>query len=198
MKTKILAILILIELASMAYLLYLLRQPAVPDKIGVTLVWLLPISLGLHVVEEFFFPGGLMQWDKDYRPQFEPALKPMYYFRINAIGMAASILTSLGASSFIEIRLWLAFTMVFPGYNSFWHIWGAIRSRRYCPGMLTSLVLYLPLTVISLAYFLRTGRLDVISALVCIALAPFYQLVSEYFHRRNLKKLGINKPLESD
>lgn len=32
------------------------------------LLWAVPVSFALHVVEEFFLPGGFMPWYHQFRP----------------------------------------------------------------------------------------------------------------------------------
>ena len=73
MKTRLGGVISLIEIASVAALLFLLRQEGLPAKTGVSLVFFLPITFGLHVFEEFIFPGGANEWFKTYRPQYAEA-----------------------------------------------------------------------------------------------------------------------------
>jgi hypothetical protein len=56
MKTKLIAVIALIEIASVSLLLFLLNQEVLPSKTGIILVLLQPITFGLHVTEEFIFP----------------------------------------------------------------------------------------------------------------------------------------------
>jgi hypothetical protein len=181
MKIKLFAAITLIEAVLITLLLFFLTQEMLPDKVGVTLVWIQPIAFGLHIAEEYVFPGG-----------FASRMTPSYPFKINAIGGIASALLSfgafnyLGSYSFVEIRGWL-FVMSALAFNGLEHIRGAILTKRYSPGMVTGIVLFLPLAVISYAYFLRNRIVDIPSALVCIALGSLAQPVLDFFHKRKIR-----------
>jgi hypothetical protein len=63
MKHTLIGSILLLEAAVLALLLFL-HLESLPDKTGLTLVRLLPIAFGLHVLEEFGFPGGFSDWYK--------------------------------------------------------------------------------------------------------------------------------------
>jgi hypothetical protein len=164
-----------VEIASVAALLFLLGQPGLPAKFGLVLVFGLPISFGLHVCEEFFFPGGGAAWFRLARPESAQVYTEGYFFWINAIPLGLAFLVTLGTFdfaggySFFGIRAWLAFLCFQAIQVVLFHLMGTIRLRRYSPGMVTNILLYLPLTVTAFVYLLRTGTVDPISAVVCIA-----------------------------
>jgi hypothetical protein len=195
MKTKLFSAILLIEIASVSLLLFLLSQKGLPAKIGVTLVFLQPIIFGLHVFEEFIFPGGYVDWYRSHSPQLADALTPSYLLRINVIPLVASLLVSLGSfdyistSSFGGIRAWLVF-LSFLSFNGLFHIRGAILAKKYSPGMVSSIGLYFPLTIISFIYFLKTGAVDVFSGIVCIVIGSSFQTILDYLKKRILKKKG--------
>ena len=163
-----------IEIASVAGLLFLLRQAGTPPKVGIVLVFFLPISFGLHVFEEFIFPGGGPGWFKLYRPQYAQAYTDSYFFNINAIPLVLSLLVTLGTFdfaggfTFFGIRAWLAFLSFQAIQVIFFHVLGIIKTGRYSPGMVTNILLYVPLTVISFIYLLHTGIVDIVSAVLCV------------------------------
>jgi hypothetical protein len=197
MITRLGAVIALIEVASIAFVLLLLKQEGLPDKTGVILAFLLPITFGWHVFEEFIFPGGFGDWVKSYRPKLANVVTPSYLFKINFIPLVASVLVSLGAFdymgaySFGGIRAWLTFLSILA-FNASFHIRGAIQTKRYSPGVVTSIVLYLPLTIISFTYFLRTGAVDMFSAIVCLAIGSVFQSVLDYFKERSMKKVNVS------
>jgi hypothetical protein len=55
-------------------LFFLLGQHGLPTKAGIVLVWLVPMAFGLHVAEEFAFPGGYPNWYKACSPKLAEAL----------------------------------------------------------------------------------------------------------------------------
>ena len=194
MKGKLGGVIALVEIASVTSLLTLLGQPAgVPSPLGVSLVFLLPITFGLHVFEEFIFPGGGSDWFKRYRPQYAGAYTESYFFKVNAFPLVLSVLVSLGsfdyrgAFSFFGIRAWLAF-LFFQALNAVFHLRGTIQSRRYSPGVGVGLVLYIPLAVGSFIYFMTTGVIDPVSAVICIVIGSLIQPVLDRIKERSLKK----------
>ena len=195
MKRRLGGIIALLEIASTTVLLFLLGQRWLPPAIGVVLIFLLPITFGLHVFEEFIFPGGAMEWFKLYRPQYAEAFTESYLFKINAFPLILSGLVSLGAFdyrgafSFFGIRAWLAF-LFFLALNGIFHIRGTIQTKHYSPGVVVSIVLFIPLAVISFIYFLGAGVVDIFSAIICVAVGSSIQPVLDYIKRRNLTNSG--------
>ena len=195
MKTRLGAVIASIEIVSITALFFLLRQEGLPAKFGVSLVFFLPITFGLHVFEEFIFPGGSGNWFKIYHPQYAKAYTQSYFFKVNAIPLVLSVLLTFGtfdyagAFSFFGIRAWLAF-LSFLAINAIFHIRGTIETKHYSPGLVVSILLYLPLTIIGFTYLLRTGVVDIVSAIVCIAIGLLIQPVLDYIKKRNLKIEG--------
>jgi Protein of unknown function with HXXEE motif len=193
MKTWFIGLVAFIEAVSVAFFLFLRKQGIAPDKIGLTLVWLLPVTFGLHVCEEFVFPGGFFDWYKTYRPRFAPVVTPSYLFKINAFPGVATVLVALGTLnymggySFGGIRSWLGFVSILA-FNGVWHIRGAIQTRRYSPGLVTSIALYIPLAIVSGAIFFRKGVVDTLSAVVCLAVGLAFQPVLDSFKERRIRE----------
>jgi hypothetical protein len=140
------------------------------DKNVILLFWALPIALSLHVFEEFAFPGGLKQWIKACKPR-----KPksdFWYFFVNAAGIVGTFYLALNASSDLDLRIYLFLVALMAG-NAASHIRGTIQKKQYCPGTVSGVLLLLPLFVISYWYFLDAGKLDLLSAIICICAGIF-------------------------
>ena len=148
------------------------------DKILPLLVWAMPISFLLHVTEEFFFPGGFISWFHRYRPKCE-GTKTSHYIAINVLGflliLAAAIKMSVSHSEYGNLLIILG---ILSCNGIFTHLLGAVRTKTYSPGMVTSIVLYLPLTVLSYLTVLSSGRLNPAWLPLCIALGPLMELYS--------------------
>ena len=193
MKTRLGLVIALVEITSAAFLLLLLGQQNLPAEFGVALVFLMPITFGTHVCEEFIFPGGGSDWFKAYHPEYVEAFTESYYFKINAIPLVLSFLVSLGAFnyaggfSFWGVRAWLAFLSML-GFNVIFHIHGEIKTKQHSPGIVTAILLYVPLMIISFIYLLGTGVVDIISAILCLAAGSLLQPALDYLKKRSLKK----------
>jgi hypothetical protein len=195
MKTRLGIVIALVELASAAGPFFLRMQAGLPAKFGLVMVFCLPIIFGLHVVEEFIFPGGAPAWFTLYHPQHAGAYTESYFFKVNAIPLVLSVLLAFGtfdfagSFSFYGIRAWLVF-LSFLAFNALFHIRGTFETKRYSPGLLVSLSLYLPLAIIGFTYLLRTGAVDVVSAVVCFGLGSVLQPALDYLKKRNSKIEG--------
>jgi len=191
-RTRLGGIIAITEFASLAVLLILVRQKIVPDKVGILLVLLLPIAFGLHVTEEFIFPGGFISWDNIFRPKYTDT-PGSFYIKVNAIPAVASLLLALGAFdyrgkySLFGIRGWLAF-LTFLAWNACFHLRGAVRTRRYSPGMVTGFLLFIPLTIASYINFKKVGVLDSLSTVLCMVVGLAIQPILDFVKNRGLKK----------
>jgi len=195
LAAKLGVVIVLVEIAAISALLFLLRRPELPAGTGVILVFLLPVTFGLHVWEEFVFPGKGADWFRAYHSEYGPAFKDSYFFKINAIPLVLALLVTLGTFdfaggfSFWGIRAWLAF-LCMQGFNVIFHIRGVIqlKTKQGAPGIVTACLLYVPLVVTSFAYLLKTGSVDVISAIICLAVGSLLQPALDLIKKQSMRK----------
>ena len=195
LAAKLGLVIILIEISAVSALFFLLRQPGLPARMGVILVFLLPVTFGLHVWEEFVFPGKGADWFRAYHSEYGPAFKDSYFFKINAIPLVLALLVTLGTFdfaggfSFWGIRAWLTF-LCMQGFNVIFHIRGVIqlKTKQGAPGMVTACLLYVPLVITSFAYLLKTGSMDILSAIVCLAVGSLLQPALDLIKKQSMKK----------
>jgi len=147
---------------------------------GPWLVFALPIAFGLHVCEEFAFPGGYPEWAVRFHPERARAMTTSHFYRVNIIGGLAALGASLGAFdysggySYIGVRVWLVMLATLV-VNAVGHVSGAVASKRYCPGVVTSVVLFLPLAVAGTRVLVGSGVVGVLSAAAFVAVGvPAY------------------------
>lgn len=146
-------------------------------------------AASLHIVEEFVFPGGFAAWDRRYRPGFRDSIKPRFHVIINGLLLLACY--NVGALGFapIGIAAWLTVTALLSA-NAIWHLRGAVRTRSYSPGMVTGLVLYLPLTIYGYVRFIRSGQASLPTAILAGAAGASYQLwVGNALHRWRMRRV---------
>lgn len=145
-------------------------------KISSLLVWALPISFCLHVMEEFLLPGGFIEWYHRYRPKFA-RVKPSHYVKVNGIGFLLILETAIKASKGSGYNGLLIVWGLLSCNAVFTHLLGAVKTRQYSPGMVTGIALYLPLTVLSYIAVVQLNRMDLFSLLFCIAVSPLLEIV---------------------
>ncbi len=189
MKTKFLWLVVSIEIFAIFFMVFFYNRDYLPGNIGVLLAWFLPVAFGLHLMEEFVFPGGFREWNMAYKSIFADALTPSYLIKINLIGGLASIFAPLGvfnymgAYSFGGVRCLLLLMALF-GNNAWYHVRGSILTKKYSPGMITGIFLYVPLLLISYFYFIKTGAVGLFSAIICLILGAFFQNVLDFIKQR--------------
>jgi hypothetical protein len=109
------------------------------------LVWLFVAAYGVHVLEEY--AGGFPEWMAAVlgRPLPRPA-----FIAINAVAFVV-LCAAARLSTTSKSRGWLAVaiaTIVFA--NGILHLLGSLATASYSPGLLTGMVLYLPLGQLAL------------------------------------------------
>src|SRR4051812_11952887 len=120
------------------------------------LFWALPIAAAAHIFEEFVFPGGFKAWYARYRPETATSFTPAFAIGINALLLVGCVSPLLNGTSPQSIALWLTLAALLVGNMGF-HARAALKMREYSPGLVTALLLYLPLGVVGFIHFLRTG-----------------------------------------
>ena len=85
------------------------------------------------------------------------------------------------------IRAWLVLA-TFMAWNALFHMRGAVHTRRYSPGMVTGLLLFVPLSICSYVHFLSSGAVDALSVVPCVVVALLIQPVMDFI--KSGPKLG--------
>ena len=139
-------------------------------------------AASLHIIEEFVYPGKFKQWYVLYKPDIKKSISKRFLILINTgLLILCYDIGALGPSR-IGIALWLA-VMAMLAANGIWHIKGAIKTRRYSPGVITGSIIYLPLTVYGYILFLSAGQINIFIAMASFAVGASYQFWSNMFHR---------------
>jgi len=145
--------------------------------------WLPLLAAGLHIVEEFLFPGGFAEWDRAYRPEFAKTITPRFHIIVN--GLLLILCYDAGALSDkpAGVALWLTLAALLAT-NGIWHAIGALRTDRYSPGMITGMGLYVPLAIWGFPYFVLRGRASIPTAIAAFLIGASYHLwVGKAIHR---------------
>jgi len=128
--------------------------------------WGLLAASCAHVVEEYVYPGGFLESAREVAPgAFEHASIPI------VIGVNASMIIGCLNAALMRRRnpfygLSMASLLFF---NAILHSGASIRLRKYSPGLLTGLCLYVPLSVYAFVSYARSSgfkRSTAISAAV--------------------------------
>jgi hypothetical protein len=139
--------------------------------------WIFWAFLGasvLHVTEEYGYPGGFLAGLREASPAFAPAATARFAFVINALFLALCVVAALVGARCLWLGLSIAALML---WNTLLHLGTSLKLRRYMPGTVTAVALYIPLGLFAYERFLASGRLDPTALAVSIALGLAWNLV---------------------
>lgn len=151
------------------------------------LFWLPGICVALHIIEEFVWPGGFLAWHRRYRPEFAASITSRHAIVYNAILLAVTfVLGWMGPAWPRGLSLWLILTALLA-FNGLFHAVGVLRLRQYSPGVVTGLILYVPLCVWGFWYFIQKNQASLLMAITSLILGLLYNVYSYLNHRRRAK-----------
>ncbi len=145
-----------------------------PETIFELLRWAVPVCFGLHVIEELFWPGGFIEWYHVYRPRVA-AEPPSHYYKANAIYFASTLLVPIARNATAPYVL-LFVSGILLNNLIFTHILGAIKTKRHSPGIVTGILLYVPLAAMSYGYVIYHGLAGPPAALVCLVFSSIGEI----------------------
>ena len=147
--------------------------------------WLFWGPLGvasLHICEEFIYPGGFAAWYRRYKPSRMASITPRFLIVVNGLLLIACYDVGVLGPRPSGVALWLTI-MALLAANAGWHVVGAVKTHSYSPGLVTGLLLYVPLAVYGYLRFLGSGEASVATAIVAGLLGASYQIWTDAIHR---------------
>jgi Protein of unknown function with HXXEE motif len=116
------------------------------------LVLLLPFIFILHVFEE---APGFVMWFNSLVPR---GISQNLFLTVNAVALAVTVAIALlvasshDPASGLVLAAWVGFLLL---ANGIFHLIGTIAHARYCPGVVTGTLLYLPYGALLLRKIIR-------------------------------------------
>lgn len=155
------------------------------------LAWSLAIAAAIHIFEEFAFPGGFKEWWRAYKPDVANGVSNRFLIFINSLLIAFSMLVAVAAQQprGNGVAAWLTLSALLFS-NAIFHIIGAILSHRYSPGMISGIVLYMPLAVYGYIHFLKSGQASFGTAGAALIIGGSYHFLSFANHRRRARAIA--------
>ncbi len=148
--------------------------------------WLPCACVGLHVCEEFVWPGGFLAWHRAYRPNLAASITPRFAAIGNLVLIAATVVLGIMGPSWSRgLSLWFVLASLLAG-NALWHVLGAIRTHKYSPGVVTGAAFYVPLLLGGIWYFLSVRSAPLETVVIGCVIGATYQFWSEFLHRGSL------------
>ena len=152
------------------------------DRMKDWLPWAPLVAAILHMTEEFVYPGGFAAWYRRYRVEAS-RITPRFLVIINGALLVACVNLALLGRTLPGAVYWLTIATLMCS-NGIWHAWASYRSGGYSPGVLTGMMIYVPLTVYGYTEFLRSGVVPIYVALTAGIVGGSYQLWSALYHKR--------------
>lgn len=127
----------------------------------------------LHVFEEYGYPGGFSRYLKERLPSLADYVTPGFSITINGL----LLFTCVAAVTPYSTPILKTSLAALLGINALMHIAGTIQLRRYVPGVITAVLLYVPLSVTALTNAVHASPTPVVTAIQAIAAGVAMQLV---------------------
>ena len=143
-----------------------------------TLAILLTAAVMLHVTEEFLFPGGFPEWyARLIPPKKVKKNNTGFLVWINTLMMCACACAIYFGDTNTGYSIWY-YNAAIAAANACFHLWGVARLKAYSPGVITGVLLYLPLFVIGTIQLVGSGALPLHKAIVATAIGVGYHIFS--------------------
>jgi hypothetical protein len=75
--------------------------------------------------------------------------------------------------------------------NGLWHAWASVKTHTVSPGVVTGILLYVPLMIVEFDIYLRTERVSIWVAAIAAAIGGSYHVWSALYHRVGAKRLSV-------
>ena len=128
----------------------------------------------IHMAEEYFFPGGFMEMMKLLNPRFAPFVTVPMAIIINGMQLLLCVVAIAIGERAVVFGLSIAALLLLNGLV---HIAACIRVKGYAPGVISGVLLYLPVSVYAYHRALSSGLLTVHGMLVTFVLGLLYSAV---------------------
>jgi hypothetical protein len=144
---------------------------------GVAL-WAIVGASGLHICEEYVYPGGFLRAMRAVAPRFTRAATPRFAVVVNGAFLVLVLAAAAIGTRSLLFSLSIAALVCVNGIG---HCVASLRLGRYMPGMLTGAALYLPLGVTAYAYAAREENLTLATAVAAGALGIAWNAIPALF-----------------
>jgi hypothetical protein len=117
----------------------------------------------LHVTEEYFFPGGFIKWITKFVPSsISFRLTVKFAVIVNGLFLLLCLSAVFIGGRYPMFALSIAGLVL---VNGFIHLISSVVTRSYSPGLITSLLFYIPIPVYLFNYF-ELGSAEIIKLIL--------------------------------
>jgi len=145
--------------------------------------WAPAVAVCAHITEEFALPGGFSAWYRRYRPETAASFSKSFAVTVNAVLLAVTLLLAFLPEGPRSVAFWLTVVALLFA-NACFHLVAAVRMREYSPGLVTAMLLYVPLAIVGFTHFVRSGQASWGTASSAAVLGGAYNVFTAWNHRR--------------
>jgi hypothetical protein len=151
---------------------------------GTTFLWLPVAAVFAHLLEEFVWPGGFAEWYRQYPPGHTTHVSTRFLVIVNVAFVGLALLPPQLGPYPRGYAIWITVAAI-AAANAVFHIVAVIRTHKYSPGVVTGVVLYLPLLFVGGAYLMRRELVSTGTLIEAIVVGIAYHVWSAWNHRRH-------------
>jgi len=148
-------------------------------------LWLPLVAIAAHVFEEFVWPGGFAEWYRHYPPGRTAKVSTRFLVIVNIVFVALALVPPLFGATTKGYAYWLVVAAI-AGANGLFHLVATVRARKYSPGVVTGVLLYIPLAIVGGCQLIKLSLVAPATALQAVLLAAAYSWWSNWQHSRSL------------
>ena len=147
-------------------------------------LYLPALAIAAHLFEEFVWPGGFARWYREYPPGYSATVSTRFLVLINALFVGLALIPPVLGTTARGFAYWAVVALI-AGANGLFHAAATARTRRYSPGVVTGVALYLPLASFGVAHLLRLRLASATTVVQAVLIAAAYSVWSSWRHRRH-------------
>lgn len=155
------------------------------DEITLSIKIIFLLGFTLHNIEEAIW---LPEWSKYAKKFHEPVERNQFVFAVIVVTIIGYLVTLLEILNNTPGSLWSYVYLGFIGMMGlnaiFPHLIATVLLKRYAPGLMTALLLNLPLSIIIITKYLNAGAnvfylilaIVIVSVVVLLSLKPLFKI----------------------
>jgi hypothetical protein len=125
----------------------------------------------VHILEEYVYPGGFADAFKKLLPRSSHLFTPKFHLSVNGIFILLCLMSAFIGKANLVLSL-SVFGLIFT--NAVLHIRGAVVTREYYPGVISGVLIYIPLTLYAYFGFLSSRQITWLQAGLSFLLGVLY------------------------
>jgi hypothetical protein len=142
--------------------------------------WVFILISLVHIGEEYFFPGGFLDFMRRVNPRFAPAITEQFAITMNSAFLLLLLAAVLVGESSLLLSLSAAALLFINGLV---HAGSAVVTRYYVPGLISGLLLYIPVSTTAFFLYLCAGKITPSGVAFAFLLGLLYQMIPFVFIR---------------